>query len=171
MHKNCTAVQLSFGSGVSCSSPVTEDVPPRRDWSIQRVPPSVTGLVHSRSIFLHPTSVNTLHTYAHTCMLHSAGHIQLNLINELAFSPHSETRRYFESSLKYHVVSGLWPLCTHFRCECSFALSGLEIFTSFCVYRCCGPFAAVALSLQNLFRHRISFAQDSAGLSKRRSWF
>jgi hypothetical protein len=69
------------------------------------------------------------------------------------------------------VVSGLWLLCTHFRCECSFALSGLEIFPSFCVYRCCGPFAAVALSLQNLFRHTTSFAPDSAGLSKRRSWF
>jgi hypothetical protein len=50
-------------------------------------------------------------------------------------------------------------------------LSGLEIFTSFCVLRCGGPFAAVALSLQNLFCCRMSFALDSAGLSKRRSWF
>jgi len=31
-------------------------------------------------------------------------------------------------------------------------LSGLEIFTSFGVLRCGGRFAAVALSLQNLFR-------------------
>jgi hypothetical protein len=63
-----------------CSSPVTEDVPPRRDRSIHGVPPSVSGLVHSRSIPLYPTSVNglvhspsvhsvnTLHTYAHACM-------------------------------------------------------------------------------------------------------
>jgi hypothetical protein len=29
--------------------------------------------------------------------------------------------------------------------------SGLEIFTSFCIFRCSGPFAAVALALQNLF--------------------
>jgi hypothetical protein len=50
-------------------------------------------------------------------------------------------------------------------------LSCLEIFTSFCVFRCGGPFAAVALSLQNLFRCRTSFALDSAGLSKRPSWF
>ena len=50
------------------------------------------------------------------------------------------------------------------------ALSGLEIFTSFCVFRCGGPLAAVALSLQHLFRCRTCFALDSAGLSKRRSW-
>jgi hypothetical protein len=50
-------------------------------------------------------------------------------------------------------------------------ISGLEIFTSFCVLHCGGPFAAVALSLQNLFRCRTSFVLDSAGLSKRRSWF
>jgi hypothetical protein len=43
-----------------CSSPVAEDVPPRRDRSIHGVPPSVPGLVHSRSIPLHPTSVNGL---------------------------------------------------------------------------------------------------------------
>jgi len=42
-----------------CSSPVTEDVPPRRDRSIHGVPPSVTGLVLSRSVPLHPTSVYT----------------------------------------------------------------------------------------------------------------
>jgi len=65
---------------IYCSSPVTEDVPTRRDRSIHGVPPSVTGLVHSRSIPLHPTSVNglvhspsvhsvnTVHTYAHACM-------------------------------------------------------------------------------------------------------
>jgi len=51
------------------------------------------------------------------------------------------------------------------------ALSGLEIFTSFCAFRCGGTFAAVALSLQNLFRCRISFAVDAAGQSKTRSWF
>jgi len=51
------------------------------------------------------------------------------------------------------------------------ALSGMQIFTSFCVFRCGGPFAAVALSLQNLFRCRTSFALDLAGLSKRCSWF
>jgi len=50
-------------------------------------------------------------------------------------------------------------------------LSGLEIFTSFRVSRCGGPFAAVALLLQTLFRCRTSFALDSAGLWKRRSWF
>jgi hypothetical protein len=50
-------------------------------------------------------------------------------------------------------------------------LSGLEIFTSFCVFRCGGPFAAVARSLQNLCRCRISFALDAAGLSQRRCWF
>jgi len=43
---------------ITCSSPVTEDVPPRRDWSIHGVPPSVTGLVLSRSVPLYPTSVN-----------------------------------------------------------------------------------------------------------------
>jgi hypothetical protein len=43
-----------------CSSPVTEDVPPRRDRSIHGVPPSVAGLVHSRSVPLHPTSVTGL---------------------------------------------------------------------------------------------------------------
>jgi len=50
-------------------------------------------------------------------------------------------------------------------------LSGLEIFTSFCVLRCGGLCTAVALSLQNLFRCRASFALGSAGLLKRRSWF
>jgi hypothetical protein len=50
------------------SCPVTEDVPPRRDQSIHRVPPSVTGLVHLRNIPLHLTSVNFLHTDTHTCM-------------------------------------------------------------------------------------------------------
>jgi hypothetical protein len=45
---------------VCCSSPVTEDVPPRRDRSIHGVPPSVSGLVHSRSVPLHPTSVTGL---------------------------------------------------------------------------------------------------------------
>jgi hypothetical protein len=50
-------------------------------------------------------------------------------------------------------------------------LSGLEIFTSFYVFRCGGPFVVVALSLQNLFRRRTSFALDLAGRSKRRSWF
>ena len=43
-----------------CSSPVTEDVPPRRDRSSHGVPPSVTGLVHPRSVPLHPTSVTWL---------------------------------------------------------------------------------------------------------------
>jgi hypothetical protein len=37
-------------------------------------------------------------------------------------------------------------------------LAGLKIFTSFCVSRCSGPFAAVALSLQNLFHCKTSFA-------------
>jgi hypothetical protein len=50
-------VQLSLG--IYCSSPVTEDVPPRRDRSIHGVPPSVAGLVLSRSVPLHPTSVYT----------------------------------------------------------------------------------------------------------------
>ena len=49
-------------------SPVTEDVPPRRDRSIHGVPPSVTGLVHSRSVPLHPTSVNGL---VHSPSVHS----------------------------------------------------------------------------------------------------
>ena len=35
---------------VSCSSPFTEAVPPRRDRSIRGVPPSVNGLVHSLSV-------------------------------------------------------------------------------------------------------------------------
>jgi len=65
----------------------------------------------------------------------------------------------------YHVLSGFW-LRMLFR-----TLSGLMIFTSFSVFRCGGPFAAVARSLQNLFRCRISFALNAAGLSKRRSWF
>jgi len=43
-----------------CSSPVTEDVPPRRDRSSHGLPPSVTGLVQSWSIPLHPTSVTGL---------------------------------------------------------------------------------------------------------------
>jgi hypothetical protein len=47
-------------SAIHCSSPVTEDVPPRRDRSIHGVPPSVAGLVHSRSVPLHPTSVTGL---------------------------------------------------------------------------------------------------------------
>jgi hypothetical protein len=50
------------------------------------------------------------------------------------------------------------------------ALSGLEIFTSFCVFRCGCPLAAVALSLQHLLRCRTYFALDSVGLWKRRSW-
>jgi len=61
-------------SDILCSSPVTEDVPPRRDRSIHGVPPSVTGLVHSRSVPLHPTSVTGLvHSRSiHTkCYLHS----------------------------------------------------------------------------------------------------
>ena len=68
---------------VCCSSPVTEDVPPRRDRFIHGVPPSVTGLVLSQSVPLHPTSVNgpvhprsvhsvnTLYAYmlTHVCVL------------------------------------------------------------------------------------------------------
>jgi len=34
-----------------CSSPFTEAVPPRRVRSIRGVPPSVNGLVHSRSVY------------------------------------------------------------------------------------------------------------------------
>ena len=41
-----------------CSSPVTEDVPPLSDQSTHGVPPSMTGPVLSRSVPLHPTSVN-----------------------------------------------------------------------------------------------------------------
>jgi len=48
---------LDIASCIVCSSPVTEDVPPRRDRSIHGVPPSVTGLVLSQSVPLHPTSV------------------------------------------------------------------------------------------------------------------
>ena len=51
-----------------CSSPVTEDVPPRRDQSIHGVPPSVTGLVYSRSVPLHPTSVTGL---VHSWSIHT----------------------------------------------------------------------------------------------------
>ena len=110
-----TTLRLLTIAGL-CSSPFAEDVPPRRDRSIHGVPPSVTGLVHSRSVPLHPTSVNGLvHSPSvhsvntlHTCprmYAHSAGHIQLNLINAIAvtpeqlraFSPHRETRPYFES--------------------------------------------------------------------------
>jgi hypothetical protein len=46
--------------GIICSSPVTEEVPPRRDRSSHGALPSVTGLVHSRSVPLHPTSVTGL---------------------------------------------------------------------------------------------------------------
>jgi hypothetical protein len=53
---------------IVCSSPVMEDVPQWRDRSIHGVPPSVTELVHLQNIPLHPTSVNTLHTYGHPCM-------------------------------------------------------------------------------------------------------
>jgi len=42
----------------TCSSPVTENVPLRRDRFIHRVPPSVTGLVRSWRMPLHPSSVN-----------------------------------------------------------------------------------------------------------------
>jgi hypothetical protein len=48
-------------------------------------------------------------------------------------------------------------------------LSGLEIFTSFCILHCGGLCTAVALSLQNHFRCRASFTLNSAGLLKRRS--
>jgi hypothetical protein len=155
-----------------CSSPVMEDVPPRRDQSIHGVPPSVTGLGHSRSVPLHPTSVNglvhspsvdsvnALHAYICPRMYaHSSGHIQLNLIDSIAFSPaqqrafspHPEARPYFEIRLSaaFHTLS----LRMLFR-----AHSGMVICTSFCVFRCSSPFAAVALSLQMLlrFRHRFS---------------
>ena len=77
----CLVVSVNYR--IICSSPVTEDVPPRRDRSIHGVPPSVTGLVHSRSVPLHPTSVNgpvhsrsvhsvnALHAYmpTHVCVL------------------------------------------------------------------------------------------------------
>ena len=65
----------------ACSSPFTEAVPPRRDWSIRGVPPSVNGLVHSLSVphlrewtgsFAECTHfVNALHAYmrTHVCTL------------------------------------------------------------------------------------------------------
>ena len=42
---------------IHCSSPVTEDVPLRGEQSIHGVPPCVTGLIVSRRVPLHPTSV------------------------------------------------------------------------------------------------------------------
>jgi len=61
-------VSYFLGSFIDCSSPVTEDVPPRRDRSIHGVPPSVTGLVHSRSVPRHPTSVTGL---VHSWSIHT----------------------------------------------------------------------------------------------------
>jgi hypothetical protein len=45
-------------------------------------------------------------------------------------------------------------------------LSDLEMFTSFCVFRCGGHFAAVALSLQNLLRTRFSWSIEETLLLK-----
>jgi len=44
------------------------------------------------------------------------------------------------------------------------ALSGLQIFTSFCVYCCGGPFTAVALSQQWVFRCSGSFVAVALSL-------
>jgi hypothetical protein len=75
-----------------CSSPVTEDVPPRRDRSSHGVPPSVTGLVHSRSVPLHPTSVNGL---VHSPSVHS--------VNAL------------HSYMPTHVCTHSWPYPAEFN--------------------------------------------------------
>jgi hypothetical protein len=95
---------------------------------------------------------------------YSAGHIQRNFVNAIAFSPHGETRQYFESSGLYHVLSGFWLLSAHFRCKCSFAIFLAWRFSL--LFASC---AAVALSLlwlihfkplslQNIFRTRFSWS-------------
>jgi len=79
-----------------CSSPVKEDGPPRRDRSSHGVPPSVTGLVHSRSIPLHPTSV--------TGLVHSPS---VHLVN--ALHPYMPT----------HVGALSWPYSAQRNYVCS----------------------------------------------------
>jgi len=100
------------GNMVLCSSPVTEDVPPRRDRSSHGVPPSVTGLVHSRSVPLHPTSVtglvhspsvhlvNALHAYmpTHVGALSWPYSAQRNCL-------HSDQRNYVHSAQRNCVHS------------------------------------------------------------------
>jgi hypothetical protein len=103
---------------------------------------------------------------------HSAVHIQRNLINAIAFSP--AQLRAFSHIAKFDRTLKVPESTSAFRLSAAFhtlslrmlfrALSGLEIFTSFCVFRCGGPFAAVALSLQNLFRYKTSFAAESLSL-------
>jgi len=68
---------------VWCSSPFTEAVPPGRDRSIRGVPPSVNGLVHSRSV--HTLLMHCMHICARM-YAHLAGHIQLNSISATKFT-------------------------------------------------------------------------------------
>jgi hypothetical protein len=90
---------------------------------------------------------------------HSAGHIQLKLINAIAFSPvQLRAFRHIANSTK---LSKFLKVPRAFRLLAAFhtlllqmlfrAHSGLEIFTPFYVFHCGGPFTAVALSLQWLF--------------------
>jgi hypothetical protein len=60
---------LRMPAGISWSSPFREAVPPRRDRSICGVPPSVNGLVYSRSVYtkvlitLNQKQIITLYTF------------------------------------------------------------------------------------------------------------
>ena len=62
LEKRTSDVERLVGllSQKNCSSPVTEDVPPRRDRSIHGVTPPVSGLVHSWSVHLCSTCVTGL---------------------------------------------------------------------------------------------------------------
>ena len=160
---------------IMCSSPVTEGVSPRRDWSIHGVPPSVTGLLHSRSVPLHPISVNglvysfsvhsvnALHAYmpTHVCALrwpYPAEFNQCNCIQPRATTCIQPTSRISTVPWEFLKVPCAFRLSAAFHTlslrMLLRALLGLEIFTSFCIFRCGGPFAVVARSLQNLFYTR-----------------
>jgi len=101
---------------------------------------------------------------------HSAGHIQLNLINAIALT-HSRATTCSQPTSQnstilweFRIVPPAFGLLAAFHTlllRMLFrTLSGLEIFTSFCVLRYGDPFATVTLSQQNLFRSRTSFAPE-----------
>jgi hypothetical protein len=109
--------------------------------------------------------------FAHICLrmyAHLAGHPQLNIVNATAFSPHHETRLYFESSWKYHVLWGFWLLSTHFAANALLYLFKIRNFHFFLnlwlrlPFRCSGSFTAEPLA------HKIQpvYPRDAPGFLK-----
>jgi hypothetical protein len=167
---NPSASCCNYNYTVLCSSPVTEDVPPRRDWSTHGVPPSVTGLVHSRSVPLHPTSVNglvhslsvhsvnALHAYmpTHVCALrwpYPAEFNQCHSRHSAHIANLDRTMKVPESTTCFQAF-GCFPHTFTANAASRTFLAG-RISLHF------ASFAAVALSLQWLFRCRTSFTLDS----------